>query len=212
MERLLSIIALVVAIGIGAYGYVTMDRQRGDIAALNQKVEGLSKTLNETQKALTGLNQELAPLLQMIRQQTQAAPSLNLDMAKLTPEANAKYLADYAQQDRVQKLPSGLMYRVLKEGPAGGKSPALGSTITINYEGKFIDGTILDSSEIHGGPQALPLDGLIPGWIEALPKMKEGDEWELVLPASLAYGEAGQGPVPGGQVLIFKIELIKAGA
>lgn len=212
MERLLSIIALVVAIGIGAYAYVTMDRQRGDIAALNQKVEGLSKTLNETQKALNGLNQELAPLIQMIRQQTQPAPGLDLDMSKLTPEANSKYLEDYAKQDRVQKLPSGLMYRVLKEGPAGGSSPSLGSTITINYEGRFVDGTILDSSETHGGPQSLPLVGLIAGWIEALPRMKEGDEWELVLPPSLAYGEMGQGPVPGGQVLIFRIELIKAGA
>lgn len=212
MERILSILAIVIAIGAGAYGYVVTDRQRGEIAALNQKVEALTKTVGENQKALVSLGQELAPILEMIREQTgghDEAPPPNLDMSKLTDEANTAYLEKYATQDGVMKRPSGLMYRVLTNGPEGGKQPTPESVVTINYSGAFIDGTEFDSSYPSGAPVTFPLARLIPGWVEALPLMKEGDTWEVVVPFALGYGEKGRGSIPGRQTLVFKIELVK---
>lgn len=215
MERILSIVALVVAIGVGAYAYVTMDRQRGEVAALNTKVEALTKNLGDTQKLLTSLGTELAPLLQMIREQTGGTPPPDVDMSKLTPEKNAQFLADFEKQAGVKKTASGLLYKVIKDGPADGKHPAPGSKVGVHYRGMFIDGKVFDQSYAAAEPGAEPpvemaLEGIIPGWVEALPMMKEGDAWELVLPPSLGYGDAGRPGIPGGQVLVFKIYLLKA--
>jgi len=211
MDRILSIFALVAAIGAGAYAYVTTDRQRGEIQTLNQKVETLTRTLGETQKAVTGLGQELAPVLDMIRESTHnAPPPPEIDMTNLTDEKNAEFLDRFSKQDGVTKLPSGLMYRVIKAGPDGGKQPTPASVVTINYSGAFIDGTVFDSSYASGGPVTFPLAQLIPGWVEALPLMKEGDSWEVVVPYQLGYGEQGRGSIPPRQTLVFQIELIKA--
>lgn len=206
MERIFSILALVAAIGAGAYAYVTTDRQRGEIEALSQKVEGLTKTLGETQKAVTAVRQEFDALVTLLSGQAPAGAAPQVDMTKLSDEANAAFLTAYADQDGVTKRPSGLMYRVLKEGPAGGKSPTEKSAITIKYDGAFIDGTIFDQAAT---PVTYPLDQLIPGWIEVLPLMKEGDAWEVVVPYALGYGEQGRGAIPPKQTLVFKIELVK---
>jgi FKBP-type peptidyl-prolyl cis-trans isomerase len=207
MERIFSILALVAAIGAGAYAYVTTDRQRGEIEALGQKVEGLNKTLGETQKAVTSVRQEFDALIGLLGgQPASAPPAPEVNMEKLSDEANAKFLADYTNQDGVTKRPSGLMYRVVRAGPDGGKSPTANSAISIKYQGAFIDGTIFDQSP---EPVTFPLDQLIPGWIEALPLMREGDEWEVVVPYTLGYGEKGRGAIPGRQTLVFRIELVK---
>ncbi|MCC6918938.1 MAG: FKBP-type peptidyl-prolyl cis-trans isomerase [Alphaproteobacteria bacterium] len=212
MERIFSILALVAAIGAGAYAYVTTDRQKGEIEALGQKVEGLTKTLGETQKAVTNQRQDFEGLVTVLQQWMQqhegagAPEAPQLDMTKLSGEANDKFLADYEKQDRVVKRPSGLMYRAIKDGPAGGKSPHAHSSITITYKGAFIDGTVFDQSD---QPVTFPLDQLIPGWVEALPLMKEGDTWELVVPYALGYGEQGKGMIPPKQTLVFQIELVK---
>ncbi len=210
MERLLSILALVIAAGVGIGGYIVVNREREEIASLNQKVEALTKAQGEMQKGLVALTQELAPILQMIREQTGAAPPPpDVDMGKLSDEANAAYLEKYAQGDGVTKRPSGLMYKVLSAGPGTGKQPTPESVVTINYAGAFIDGTEFDSSYPSGAPVTFPLAQLIPGWVEALPLMKEGDTWEVVVPFQLGYGEKGRGSIPGRQTLVFKIELVK---
>lgn len=211
MERILSILALVVAIGVGAYAYVTIDRQRNEIVALSGKVETLSNALNDTQKVVTGLSTDLAPLIKMIKEQ--AGPSL--DMAKLTPEKNAEFLAGYEKLPDVKKTASGMLYRIVKEGAAGGKQPTPTGEVTIHYRGQMVDGTIFDQSYQGSEPNeaeeapTLPLPALIPGWVEALPMMKEGDVWEIVLPPSLGYGAEGKGGIPGDQALLFKIYLMK---
>ena len=211
MERILSILAIVIAIGVGAYGYVVSDRQRGEIATLNQKVETLTKTVGENQKGLAGLRKDFDNLIAALTGQSHepASPPPELDMTKLSDEANAAYLEKYAQGDGVTKRPSGLMYKVLQSGPEGGKQPTPNSVVTINYSGAFIDGTAFDSSYTSGAPVTFPLAQLIPGWVEALPLMKEGDSWEVVVPFALGYGEKGRGSIPGRQTLVFKIELVK---
>lgn len=215
MERILSILAFVAAIGVGVYAYITTERQRGDIESLTQKVEGLTKTLGETQKMVNNQNQIVSQIVELIGGQAPQEPELKVDQAELTPEKNAAYLAEYEKQPGVIKTASGLMYRILKEGPVEGRKPTPASDVQIHYRGAFIDGTIFDTS--YQGPEptaedaapVLPLPRLIPGWIEALPMMKEGDVWELVLPSPLAYGETGQGQIPGGQTLVFRIFLVK---
>ena len=124
--------------------------------------------------------------------------------------ANAQAFIDKtAKEPGVQKLPSGVLYKVEKSGPAGGRSPGPRDDVKVHYEGKLVSGQIFDSSYDKGAPAVMNLAGLIPAWTEALQKMKPGDTWMLYVPPELGYGENGAGGViPPNAVLIFKIELI----
>jgi FKBP-type peptidyl-prolyl cis-trans isomerase FklB len=125
----------------------------------------------------------------------------------LTPEGNAAFLASYGARSDVQKLPGGTMYRVLFKGT--GKQTPLGraDTVTVSYRGWLIDGTSFDSSPV-GSPRTFQINALIPGWRDALLKMKEGDLWEIVVPADQAYGAEGRaGRIPPNQTLIFVVSL-----
>ena len=102
---------------------------------------------------------------------------------------------------------SGLQYEVLVEGV--GATPGPTDTVSAHYHGTFEDGRVFDSSVDRGEPIDLPVNGVIPGWQEALQMMKEGDKWRLVVPPELGYGAAGVGPIPGNTTLIFEVELIE---
>ena len=122
-------------------------------------------------------------------------------------QANA-FLATNAKAQGVVTLPSGLQYKVLQAGAAGGASPLADDHVIVNYEGKLLDGTVFDSSYPRGRPDTFVVGQLIPAWTEALKKMKPGDVWMLYAPPKLAYGAKGAGPIPPNSALIFKIELI----
>ena len=124
-----------------------------------------------------------------------------------TPEAQA-FMAKTAKEPGVVTLPDGLEYKIVHSGPTTGMKPHLQDEVKIMYEGKLIDGTVFDSSYERGQPAAFPLKQLVPAWQEALPMMRPGDEWILYVPPELGYGAEGQGPIPPGAALIFKIELI----
>ena len=84
------------------------------------------------------------------------------------------------------------------------------SKIKVHYIGKLKDGTIFDSSYDRGEPATFPVNGVIPGWVEALQLMNTGSKWKLTIPANLAYGERGAGGIIGpNTTLIFEVELIK---
>ncbi len=121
--------------------------------------------------------------------------------------APAAFLAQNAKAAGVKVLPSGLQYRVVKAGPAG-PSPKPGDVITVHYEGALTTGAVFDSSFERGKPALMPLDGLVPGWMEAIPMMHVGDEWMLYLPPELGYGAGGAGPIPPNSVLVFRIKLL----
>jgi peptidylprolyl isomerase/FKBP-type peptidyl-prolyl cis-trans isomerase FklB len=124
-------------------------------------------------------------------------------------KAEAKaFLAKTAKEPGVRTTPSGLQYKIVRNGPATGMRPQEGDLIKVHYEGKLPDGTVFDSSYERGAPAAMPLDGLIPGWIEALKLMRPGDEWIIFLPPELGYGAEGAGKIPPNSALIFRIELI----
>ena len=120
------------------------------------------------------------------------------------------FLANNAKQPGVVTLPDGLQYKIVHSGPAAGAKPHINDEVKVNYEGKLIDGKVFDSSYERGQPAAMPLKHLVKAWQEALQLMRPGDEWILYVPPELGYGAegAGNGEIPGGAALIFKIELI----
>src|ERR1700735_351039 len=109
-------------------------------------------------------------------------------------QANA-FLAGNAKQPGVVVLPSGLQYKVLQSGPAGGASPLADDHVIVNYEGKLLSGEVFASSYQRGHPDVFVAGQLIKAWSEALQKMKPGDVWMLYAPPDLAYGEKGVGPI-----------------
>jgi len=118
-----------------------------------------------------------------------------------------KFLADNKKKDGVKTTSSGLQYKVLKEG--NGPQPQGSDIVTVNYRGTLIDGTEFDSSYKRGQPATFPLTGVIKGWTEGLQLMKVGSKYQLVVPASLAYGERQMGPDIGpDSTLIFEVELV----
>jgi FKBP-type peptidyl-prolyl cis-trans isomerase len=122
---------------------------------------------------------------------------------------NVKWLAENGKRDGIKTTPSGLQYQVMNAG--GGKQAAMGTTVTVHYTGTLLDGTKFDSSVDRGEPADFPLNpgGLIQGWLEAIPMMKEGDKWKLFIPSDLAYGEQGNQGIAPNSLLIFEVELIK---
>src|SRR5712675_1217073 len=117
------------------------------------------------------------------------------------------FLAANKAKEGVKVLPSGLQYKILKEGT--GPKPAATDTVVCNYRGTLVDGKEFDSSEKHGGPATFPVNGVIKGWTEALQLMSVGSKWQLFLPADLAYGDRGAGADIGpGATLIFEVELV----
>ena len=122
--------------------------------------------------------------------------------------AEAKvFLAENGKKEGVKTLPSGLQYKVLAEG--SGKTPKATDTVTVHYRGTFINGMEFDSSIGRGQPATFQVNGVIPGWTEALQLMKEGDKWQLFVPPELAYGERGAPPrIAPNSILIFEVELI----
>ena len=106
----------------------------------------------------------------------------------------------------------GLQYKPEKTVDASVPKPAPGSEVTVNYEGKLIDGTVFDSSYARNEPATFPLSGVIKGWQEGVPMMRVGEIWDFAIPSDLGYGDRGTpgGPIPPGATLLFKIELLKA--
>jgi FKBP-type peptidyl-prolyl cis-trans isomerase len=125
----------------------------------------------------------------------------------LSPDSNKKFLADNAAKKGVIVLPSGLQYRVLRSGTGISPTGPM-DMVTVTYKGWLIDGTVFDQTQ-PGQTAQFPAGRLIRGWVEALRHMKEGDEWQLVIPASLGYGANGAGAtIPPNQTLVFDMQLV----
>ena len=151
----------------------------------------------ERQKALVELGQEM---------KAKQEAKMKAETEKNRKEGQ-EFLAANAKKEGVKVVESGLQYKVLQEGQ--GESPGPEDTVTVNYKGSVIDGTVFDSTEKRGQPATFALNQVIKGWSEALQLMKPGAKWMIYLPADLAYGDRGAGPVIGpGKTLIFEVELI----
>ena len=127
--------------------------------------------------------------------------------AQVGREKGEAFLAENAKKEGVKSIPSGLQYRILKEGT--GKKPAKTDTVIVHYKGTLIDGREFDSSHKRGQPAEFPVDRVIKGWTEALQLMPEGSKWMLYIPWNLAYGEQGRGGLIGPhETLVFEVELL----
>jgi len=175
-----------------------------DSAALIQGMKdalGGGKTLlteDEARAALMQLQSEM-----QAKQQAKAAQE---------GEANKKegdaYLAANKSKEGVVTLPSGLQYKILKEG--SGPKPTASDSVVCNYKGTLINGTEFDSSYKRGEPATFPVTGVIKGWTEALQLMPVGSKWQLFIPPDLAYGPRGTpgGPIGPNATLTFEVELV----
>ena len=118
------------------------------------------------------------------------------------------FLSENAKREGIKVTESGLQYEVLESGK--GDSPKASDNVEVHYTGKLIDGTVFDSSVERGVPASFGVTQVIPGWVEALQLMHEGDKWRLYIPSDLAYGPNGAGGVIGpNMTLIFDVELLR---
>jgi FKBP-type peptidyl-prolyl cis-trans isomerase FklB len=128
-------------------------------------------------------------------------------------DANKKegdaFLAENKTKDGVVTLPSGLQYKILKEGT--GLKPTAKDSVVCNYKGTLLDNTEFDSSYKRGQPATFPVGQVIKGWTEVLQLMPVGSKWEVFVPSDLGYGARGAGPgapIGPNATLIFEIELL----
>ena len=138
-----------------------------------------------------------------LRQAVAAKRQLSMNENKKKGDA---FLAEYKSQAGVLSTPTGVLYKVIKEGT--GKKPAESDMVEVNYRGALINGTEFDATE-PGKPANLKVSALIPGWKQALSMMPVGSKWHIVIPSVLAYGERGVGNDIGpNEVLVFDLELV----
>ena len=121
--------------------------------------------------------------------------------------AGEKFLAENATKEGVKTTPSGLQYKVIKEGK--GAVPTDKNTVKVHYKGTLIDGTEFDSSYSRNEPSSFPVTGVIKGWTEALQMMPVGSKWELYIPQDLAYGSRNSGKIKPFSALVFEVELLE---
>ncbi len=151
------------------------------------------------------------PWQQRMRQKQAAKQAeARAKQTKVASENLAKgttYFAANKTKEGVIVLPSGLQYKVIKEGT--GNTPVATDKVKTHYSGTLIDGKEFDSSYKRGKPAEFAVTRVIKGWTEALQLMKEGGKWELYIPANLAYGARPSPTIPANSALVFEIELIE---
>jgi FKBP-type peptidyl-prolyl cis-trans isomerase FklB len=168
---------------------------------------GIADGLSGAKPALSEdeIRKVLADFQVQMRNRAAAAAQKAADENKKKGEA---FLADNKKQKGVVALPSGLQYKVVKEGK--GAKPKATDTVSVHYRGTLIDGTEFDSSIKRNEPAEFPVNQVIKGWTEALQLMPVGSKWQLVIPSDLAYGAQGAGAEIGpNSTLVFEVELLE---
>ncbi|MES2820816.1 MAG: FKBP-type peptidyl-prolyl cis-trans isomerase [Pseudomonadota bacterium] len=131
-------------------------------------------------------------------------------MTKMNEEsvkAGKAFLVENGKREGVTTTASGLQYEIVKK--AEGAQPKATDVVTVHYEGKLTDGKVFDSSVERGSPIDLPVNGVIPGWVEGLQLMHVGEKYKLYIPSELAYGAQSPSPaIPANSVLVFDLELL----
>ena len=181
-------------------------KRQGIQVDMTPLLSGISDVLNNRQPRMNpqefqAVMRELGQRLKAERQQAQQS------QGKKNASQGAAFLKQNRNRKGVQALPSGLQYRVLRQGK--GRKPKATDTVVTHYRGSLMDGSEFDSSYARGKSATFPVQGVIPGWIEALQLMRVGAKWKLFIPSGLAYGERGSGRAIGPHAtLIFEIELL----
>lgn len=180
------------AIGLSVANFY---RQQG-MGKLNTNV--LAKACNDVltnNKAL--LTEDQANLLLMCHSNPQLCENV---------KTGENYLTENKKKGNIKTTPSGIQYEVITTGT--GMKPSATDTVTVNYKGSLLNGTEFDNSYTRGAPATFALNAVIRGWTEALQLMPVGSKYKLYIPYQLAYGLNDNGPIPGGSLLVFEVELL----
>lgn len=169
-------------------------------------VKGLQDGFSNTKPELP--QEEVQTVLNAIRKQVEDQQKQFIaNLAQENRKKGEEFLAQNKKHEGVVTLASGLQYKTLKEG--SGASPTLLDHVNVHYRGYFIDGTEFENSYERGKPASFQVNRVIPGWGEALQKMRVGDKWRIFIPSYLAYGEMGFGAeIQPNMTLIFELELL----
>jgi FKBP-type peptidyl-prolyl cis-trans isomerase FklB len=177
---------------------VALDLQRAGFD-MNLVIKGLQEVMAGRQAALDE------------QQRREAIVAFTQEQAQLLSDKNKKegaaLMTAFKKEEGVRSLPSGVLYKILKNG--NGKSPKANDRVTVHYKGTLPDNRQFDSSYDRGAPTSFGVQEVIDGWTQVLQQMKVGDKWKVVVPPELAYGEQGFGPMIGpNATLTFEIELL----
>ncbi len=172
----------------------------------NMIMQGLKDALAGGKTLMTD-DQAQQTMMQLQAEVREQEDAKRKQAAQTNMQKGEAFLAANKTKPGVETLPSGLQYKIIKQGT--GPKPTLNDVVTCNYKGTLIDGKEFDSSYKRGEPATFPVKGVIKGWTEALQLMPVGSKFELFLPPDLAYGERGAGQDIGpNETLIFEVELI----
>lgn len=161
---------------------------------------------------IDGMETEMVRFDQKQRREIMASLQKNIrDKAKLEGDTNLKIADEFLEKNKksnseVKETPTGLQYRILKEGT--GSSPSSTDKVKVHYVGKLLDGTVFDSSVERGEPSEFGLNQVIRGWTEGLQLMKTGAKYEFFIHPKIAYGSRPRPKIPGNSLLIFEVELL----
>jgi FKBP-type peptidyl-prolyl cis-trans isomerase len=183
-------------IGVMTGRNLKRDRVELDLDVMRRGIEdGLAGTSRISED---DMRKFMSTFMGDLKRRTRVASDDNRNRAKA-------FMLQNKAKPGVVALPSGVQYRVLKEGH--GRKPEDGSEVTVNYRGTLIDGTVFDKTS-PGKPMTFKLSGLIAGWKEALKLMPAGSKWQLFIPPERGYGDHGAGMIGPNQALIFDVELV----
>ena len=160
-------------------------------------------------KAITDVLNKKKPMIDETQANDVIMSCMNqaqLDKSKPTVLEGEAFLQKNKLNPSVKTTASGLQYEVIREG--NGPKPSATDTVTVHYKGTLLNGTEFDNSYTRGEPATFQLNRVIPGWTEGVQLMSTGSKYKLYIPYALGYGLSGNGPIPGGSVLVFEVELI----
>ncbi len=192
-----------------SYGILLADNlKRGNFEGLDAALIGkaIEDFMNGNE---TLLSAQEATVEWQVYAQAQQAKQQEVDQASSagTKAEGLAFLEENKNKEGVVVLPSGLQYKIIKEG--AGPKPGPTDKVKTHYHGTLIDGTVFDSSVERGEPISFPVNGVIAGWTEALQLMGVGSKWQLYIPSNLAYGDRRAGDkIAPGSTLIFDVELL----
>lgn len=175
------------------------------------KQQGIKK-LNATlvSKAITDIMSGKTPLMDDAAANACMNNYMTLiqtEKSKPRMDSGTAFLEKNKTKPGVMTTASGLQYEVITAGT--GDKPTAQDSVTCNYKGTLLNGFEFDNSYNRGEPITFNLGGVIKGWTEGLQLMSEGAKYKFYVPYTLGYGAHDYGPIPGGSMLIFEVDLIK---
>jgi FKBP-type peptidyl-prolyl cis-trans isomerase FkpA len=189
--------------GQGSYAIgvsVGENLRRAKVAPSGVSVEQIAQGIRDSLSGKAQMSQEYQTKIMALIQGARSAA------AEPNHAAATAFLAENGKKKDVVTTASGLQYKVIS--PGAGTNPKPTDQVSVNYTGKLLDGTEFDASAKHGGAAKFPVNGVIPGWQEALTLMKPGAKFQLWIPPKLAYDLESPPTIPPGSLLVFDVELV----